>query len=73
MTTITVKDFSGNILTGKLWRKRHRFFNDLPFYSNIPRMDEMAGALLEAFGHQGLDNFCMDLLVVRQRKCAFLI
>jgi hypothetical protein len=41
----TVQHSNGEILTGRLWRKDHSFFNKLPFYSNVPRMDEMAGPL----------------------------
>ena len=68
MSSITVKDSSGKVLTSRLWKQQHIFFNELPFYSNIPRLDEMAGALVGALGHQGLENFCMDVLVVREDK-----
>jgi hypothetical protein len=30
-----VKNSMGEVLTGKIWRKQHAFFKDLPFYSNI--------------------------------------
>lgn len=43
--TNTVIHLNGEILTGKLWRKSHSFFNDLPFYSNIPRMEGLVGPL----------------------------
>jgi hypothetical protein len=41
----TVKHSSGVDLTGKLWRKDNPSFYDLPFYSSIPRMDDMAESL----------------------------
>lgn len=45
----TVIHPSGEILTGRLWREdHHSFFNNLPFYTNIPRMDDMAGPLMGA-------------------------
>ena len=59
----TIKDSTGKILTGKIWRKRHGFFKDLPFYSNIPRMDEMAVSLLGALGEDGLEKFWVAVLV----------
>ena len=57
---------NSEILTGKVWCKQHPHFYCLPFYTNIPRMDEMAGPLQTALsGHatyfllrfaQGLDD-----------------
>jgi selenocysteine lyase/cysteine desulfurase len=41
----TVRHSSGDLLTGKLWRKDHTFISQLPFYSNIARMDDIAAAL----------------------------
>jgi len=61
----TIKSSNGEILTGRLWRKDHPFFNDLPFYSNIPRMDEIAGPLENALGKGNLDGCYRALLVVR--------
>jgi hypothetical protein len=60
----TVKCSNGEILTGRLWRKDHPFFNDLPFYSNIPRLDEIAGPLEKAFGGGNLEGCYRGLLVV---------
>jgi len=62
----TVIHSSGELLTGKVWRKEHSFFNTLPFYSNIPRMEEMAGPLkssLSADGDGHIGHF-HSLLVV---------
>jgi hypothetical protein len=64
----TVKDSSGTILTGKIWRKNHGFFKDLPFYSNIPRMEEMDVSLLGAIGQHGSETFGTKLLVVSKHK-----
>jgi len=36
---------NGQLLTGKLWRKDHPFFNELPFYSDLPRTDEIGASL----------------------------
>jgi len=55
--------FDGQILTGRLWRKRHFFFNDLPFYSNITRMDDMAGPIQKALG-DGMERYYSALMVV---------
>lgn len=39
----------GQALTGRLWRNRYSsFFKLLPFYSDIPRMDEMSGPIQHA-------------------------
>ena len=48
-----VKDKYGNDITGRSWRKTHPFFNDLPFYSNIPRADCMSELLEESLGEGG--------------------
>ena len=60
-----VKHSSGVDLTGKLWRKEHPFFKDLPFYTNIPRTDDLAESLRSALceGHGG--GFYNELLIVR--------
>ena len=63
----TVKDSNGEILTGRLWRKRHAFFNDLPFYSNIPRMDDVADSLQKAFGEGAKEEGCYRVLLVVSR------
>ena len=44
----TIKNSNGETLMGRLWWKNHSFFNDLPFYSNIPRMDDIAIPLQQA-------------------------
>lgn len=61
----TVICANGEILTSKLWRKEHSFFNDLPFYSNIPRMEEMAGPLKSTLSEEGGHRCFCELLVVR--------
>lgn len=61
----TIKNSNGEILTGKLWRKSHRFFADLPFYTEIPRMDEIAGPLQSALSEVGQEGCYMATLVVR--------
>jgi hypothetical protein len=61
----TVKNGDGEILTGKLWRKSHPFFNDLPFYTEIPRMDDMAGPLESALGEESREGCYRAMLVVR--------
>jgi len=58
----TVKHSNGEILTGQLWRKDHPFFKHLPFYSNLPRMDELVGPLEGGFGHS--ERFIKPLLIV---------
>jgi hypothetical protein len=66
ITLNTVKSSNGEILTGKLWRKDHKFFKDLPFYTDIPRMDEIAGPLREALGEGSVEGSYGALLVVRR-------
>jgi len=61
----TIKNSNGEILTGKLWRKSHSFFTDLPFYTEIPRMDEIAGPLQSALSEGGQEGCYMAMLVVR--------
>jgi hypothetical protein len=61
----TITSSNGEILTGKLWRKSHSFFTDLPFYTEIPRMDEIAGPLQSALGEGGREGGYMATLVVR--------
>jgi hypothetical protein len=73
MFSNTVKDSTGEILTGKIWRKHHGFLKDLPFYSNVPRMDEMALSLLEALSEYGLEKFCVAVLMVSKSKFQILI
>ena len=68
MFSNTIKDSTGEILTSKTWRKRHGFLKDLPFYSNIPRIDEMAPSLLGALGEHRLEKFCMAVLVVSSKS-----
>ena len=60
----TVRDSNGEILTGQIWRQRHGFFKNLPFYSNIPRMEDMSAALLGALGGNRLENPFIDVLLV---------
>jgi hypothetical protein len=42
-----VKRANSEILTGRLWRKNHSLFNKLPFYSDIPRSDDIGVDLLK--------------------------
>jgi hypothetical protein len=65
----TVIQSNGEILTGKVWRKQHPSFNGLPFYSNIPRMDEMAGPLQTTQSKGSGDQCFWALLVVRSFIC----
>ena len=62
----TVKDSNGEILTGSRWRKNYPFFNTLPFHSDIPRMDDIAGPLEKALGERSLVGSFGALLVVRR-------
>ena len=57
----TVKNSNGETLMGRLWWKNHSFFNDLPFYSNIPRMDDIAIPLQQALS----ESSYYILLIVR--------
>jgi hypothetical protein len=41
------------IITGKIWRMDHPFFANLPFYTNILRMDEIEGSLQKGLGGIG--------------------
>ena len=68
MFSNTIRDSTGEILTGKIWRKHHGFLKDLPFYSNIPRMDEMAPSLLGALGEHRLEKVCVEVLVVSSKS-----
>jgi hypothetical protein len=64
----TILHSNGEILTGQLWRKSHSFFKDLPFYSNIVRIDEMAGALVNA-DDNGRERCYKTMLFV----CSFVV
>jgi hypothetical protein len=59
------RDSNGEILTGRLWRKNHSFFKNLPFYSDIPRMDEIASTLQNALGERCLEGCYGALLLVK--------
>jgi hypothetical protein len=63
--SFTSKNLNGDILTGKLWRKDTSIFNALPFYTNIPRMDDIAESLLEAVHEDSREGSCSSWLVVR--------
>ena len=56
-----VKNSNGEILTGRLWRKHHTFFSELPFYTDIPRMDYIAIPLRET----SWESSYKPLLIVR--------
>jgi hypothetical protein len=58
----TTKDSNGDILTGRIWRMSHPFFHELPFYSNIPRMDDMAVSLEHSLGER--QEGCYKALLV---------
>jgi hypothetical protein len=64
----TIRDSDGEIVTGKTWRKRHGFIKDLPFYSDIPRMEDMAASLQGALSQPTLETSGMPLLVVSPRQ-----
>jgi hypothetical protein len=66
----TVKLPTGELLTGKLWRKDHPIFNDLPFYSNIPRIDDIGDAL---GGSISAEDWYGSLLVVSNLAFSILI
>ena len=57
----TIKNSNGETLMGGLWQKNHSFFNDLPFYSNIPRMDDIVIPLQQALS----ESSYYILLIVR--------
>jgi hypothetical protein len=57
---------SGEILTGRLWRRDLSLFNSLPFYTDIPRMDEMAGPLEKALADINGKGPFFTLLLVRR-------
>jgi hypothetical protein len=63
--TFTSLNSNGEILTGKLWRKDLSFFSNLPFHSNILRMDDIAESLVGALDDHNGDEFCNGLLLVR--------
>ena len=67
----TIKDSNGDILTGRLWRKNHSFFNDLPFYTSILGMEEISGPLEKAFGDVSHSGSYGSLLVVRTTYVSF--
>jgi hypothetical protein len=58
----TVKHYNGETLTGKLWRKSHTFFKDLPFYTEIPRMDDIEGPLRSALS-KGWEGYRVMMVV----------
>lgn len=64
MLSNTVKHSNGEVLTGKLWRKGHSFFKNLPFYSDLPRMEEMARPLEDRLSQGEGDEWHNTLLVV---------
>lgn len=65
------KSSEGDILTGKLWRKNHGFFRDLPFYCNIPRMEEIEGPLQEALSLGKVEEWRIQLLEVSKLGIAY--
>jgi hypothetical protein len=61
----TSHSWNGEILTGKLWRVDNEGFHKLPFYTNIPRMDEMAEPLQNALKEGSQEGCYREMLVVR--------
>lgn len=59
------KDSNGDVLTGRLWRLAHSFFRQLPFYSDILRMDYIARPLQEALSKGSEVGDFSGLLMVR--------
>jgi hypothetical protein len=68
----TVKHPSGEILTGKIWRKEHHFLKNLPFYSGIPQMDAMDKSLEDALDKSYVSDLYKVLLVVCKLSSVFL-
>jgi hypothetical protein len=60
----TIQDSNGQILTGQIWRQHHGFLKNLPFHTNIPRMEEIAGALQGALGQDRLEKSFIEVLLV---------
>ena len=54
---------NGDFLTGRVWRNGHRFFQELPFYSKITRMEELAAHIVEG-DDNGRGGCYKGLLVV---------
>ena len=65
------KYHNDKILMGKLWRELHPSFKELPFYTEIPRMDEMSGPLQIALGEGSRDARYRSMLVVRMLTIYF--
>jgi hypothetical protein len=60
---------NGQFLTGRIWRNGIQLFQNLPFYSNINRMEELAGHIVDA-DDDGRDGCYKALLVVRSLPIA---
>jgi hypothetical protein len=67
----TIKDSNGQILTGRLWRKGHPSFNNLPFYTGILRNEELAEPLQKALETLHLEGSFAVSLVVRKLAISF--
>ena len=65
------KYHNDEILMGKLWRELHPSFKDLPFYTEIPRMDKMSGPLQIALGEGCWDACYRSMLVVKMLTIYF--
>lgn len=57
----TTRHSSGEILTGRLWRKENAVIRQLPFYSKIAGIDNLADPFEVACG----DGSFKTLLIVR--------
>jgi hypothetical protein len=52
----TVRNSNGEIITGRIWRKSHSFFKDLPFYSDIAMMDDIASVMERDLGEGSFET-----------------
>jgi len=59
------RDSNGNTVDGKRWRNNYQFLNEFPFYSNIPRQDEIGRPLEKALLEVGREGFFAEMLLVR--------
>ena len=60
----TIKNSSGEVLTGKLWRKESSLFSNLPFHSTIMGMDKITRPIQEALSISMSEEWHNELLVI---------